>query len=220
MAQFAEQRQRAGAEAVHLELHRVPFFLEPWYNGEPEAFWETHYTRQTRKFGSVEAFERVKLSHRLMPRAAEAGLDADGWTDDNLDNRRQSSTLRAHRLIRWIDDTLGWEQAETAYAHLHEAHFVKRALLNDMDVLTAAAASVGIDAADTEAFLRSDELRASILSLVDEVHAMGIHSIPTLFIDGLLALSGAAGADDVLAAMHEVANTGSPTGSARFGRGR
>lgn len=213
MAQFAGQRPH-----MRLELHRVPFFLEPWYNDEPDDFWETHYTRQTRKFGSVEAFERVKLSHRLMPRAAAAGLDAEGWTDDNLDNRRQSSTLRAHRLIRWIDDTLGWEAAETAYASLHDAHFVNRKLCNDVDVLTAAAASVGIRAAEAEAFLRSDELRATILSLVDDVHAMGIHSIPTLFIDGRLALSGAAGADDVLATLHQVASQ-ALTGRVRFDRG-
>lgn len=54
MDEFAEERAAAGMPAVPVELHRVPFFLEPWYVNQPDDFWETHYTRQTRKFGSVE----------------------------------------------------------------------------------------------------------------------------------------------------------------------
>ena len=214
MAQFQEEREAAEADSIDLELHRVPFFLESWYIDEADDFWESHYTRQARKFGSVEAFERVKAAHRLMPRAAEAGLDAEGWTDDNLDHRRQSSTLRAHRLIRWLDETVGWEKAEAAYASLHDAHFVKRGLLNDIAVLTSAAASAGIDGATAGAFLRGDELKTTILSLVDDVHAMGIHSIPTLFINGHLALSGAAGHGEVLEAIRQAASEAS--GSRRF----
>lgn len=216
MDQFCKERQAAGAAPIHFELHRVPFFLEPWYIDQPEEFWEPHYTRQTRKFGSVEAFERVKSAHRLMPRAIEAGLDAEGWTDENLDNRRQSSTLRAHRLVRWIDDTKGWEQAEAAYSRLHEEHFVKRGLLNDLAVLTQAAVSAGVDAASAEAFLCSDELASSILRLADEVHAMGIHSIPTLFINGEPALSGAAGKNDVLEALRRAITTSHASGRRRF----
>ena len=44
---------------------RVPFFLEPEYNLLPSDFWEPHDTRMIRKFGSREAFERIKLSHDL-----------------------------------------------------------------------------------------------------------------------------------------------------------
>jgi predicted DsbA family dithiol-disulfide isomerase len=212
MAQLAEECDGA---SVRIELHRVPFFLEPWYIDEADDFWEPHYTRQTRKFGSVEAFERVKAAHQLMPRAIEAGLDAEGWTDENLDNRRQSSTLRAHRLIRWIDETKGWEKAEAAYACLHAEHFVKRGLLNDIQVLTRAAVSAGVDAASAEAFLRSDELASTILKLADDVHRMGIHSIPTLFINGRPALSGAAGKQDVLDALRQ-ARSGHAAGSRCF----
>ena len=77
MAAFAAEGGRAA------ELHRVPFFLEPAYSSQPEDWWEPHETRMVRKFGSKEAFERVKVSHRLMPRAAEAGLDGEGWTTEN-----------------------------------------------------------------------------------------------------------------------------------------
>ena len=185
-----EERRATGASPVFMALHRVPFFLEPQYIDQPDGWWETHTNRQVRKFGSLEAFEQVKKSHRLMPRAMAAGLDKEGWSNENLDSRRQSSTMRAHRLIRWLDETLGWERAEKAYAYLSRSHFVKQGLLNDMSVLKDAAASTGVDPATTEAFLRSDEGTTAILGIVGEVHNMGIHSIPTLFINGRQSMSG------------------------------
>ena len=213
---LADERREAGlaAETFQMSLHRVPFFLEPQYMQQPDGWWETHTTRQVRKFGSVEAFERVKKAHRLMPRAAEAGLDAEGWSDENLDARRQSSTLRAHRLIRWLDSTLGWERAEVAYAHLSRAHFVERGLLNDMAVLEGAAAAVGIEPEATRAYLSSDEGTAAILSITHELHRLGVHSIPTLFVNGKPALDGAAGVAEVLAALREAAQE--PHGRRRF----
>ena len=172
---------------------------------EPEQFWEPHYARMTRKFGSVEAFERVKAAHRLMPRAVEVGLDADGWSDDNLDRRRQSSTLRAHRLIMWLDATVGWERAEAAYAHMNKAHFVDQGLLNDTSLLVGAAAAAGVDEKAATDFIGSAELEPAVRRLLNDVHALGVHSIPTLFVGGRLALSGAAGSDEVLRVLREAA---------------
>ena len=127
---------------------------------------------------------------------------------------RQSSTLRAHRLIRWLDSTLGWERAEVAYAHLSRAHFVERGLLNDMAVLEGAAAAVGIEPEATRAYLSSDEGTAAILSITHELHRLGVHSIPTLFVNGKPALDGAAGVAEVLAALREAAQE--PHGRRRF----
>jgi len=186
---------------VDLQLHRVPFFLEPGYCTKPEGWWEAHTTRMVRKFGSQAAFDQVKRSHRLMPRAAEAGLDAEGWSDANLDRRRQSSTLRAHRLVCWIDRTRGWEAAEAAYAVLGAAHFVEGEILDDAAVLTRAAAAAGVNEATAVAFLSSDEGESRVLEVADAVQEMGIHSIPTLLINGELVSSGAAGAAEVLQAL-------------------
>jgi predicted DsbA family dithiol-disulfide isomerase len=204
MDAFLAEREKE-SQPIALQVHRVPFFLEPGYMEQPDDWWESHNTRMVRKFGSQEAFDQVKVAHRLMPRATDAGLDADGWSNENLDNRKQSSTLRAHRLIAWLDLTVGWEKAELAYAHLHQCHFVERGLLNDLAVLTAAAEKAGVDAATAESFLKSDEGVAAVLRTVDAVHARGIHSIPDLWIDGRPALSGAAGRDDVLAALRHAA---------------
>ena len=37
-----------------LEIHRIPFFLEPGYMNKNSTFTETHNTRMIRKFGSQE----------------------------------------------------------------------------------------------------------------------------------------------------------------------
>jgi hypothetical protein len=78
-----------------------------------------------RKFGSLERFEQVKVAHRLMPRAREAGLHAEGWSDANLDRRRQSSTLRAHRLVLWIDRLQGWCVRVFVCASVHKSKVVR-----------------------------------------------------------------------------------------------
>jgi hypothetical protein len=88
-------------------IYRVPFFLEPGYLNQPADFWESHDTRMIRKFGSKEAFDRVKIQHGLVPRAREAGLtESLGFTDENLSNRKQSSTLNAHRLVQYVTRVL------------------------------------------------------------------------------------------------------------------
>lgn len=190
------------------ELHRVPFFLEPDYASKPEGFSESHYTRMTRKFGSVEAFERVKLSHRLMPRAADAGLDADGWSNANLDRRVQSSTLRAHRLVLWADARLGWLAAEKAYAHLNHAHFVEGGLLNEMGLLRGAAAAAGLDADEAEAFLRGAQGEPEVWRTVSALSQMNVHSIPTLLIGGEVMAQGAAGEEEYLQTLRAHASRG------------
>lgn len=198
----------ARESSVKLELHRVPFFLEPDYHAMPEGWWEPHQTRMVRKFGSEEAFDRVKAAHRLMPRAAEAGLASDGWSEDGLARRRQSSTLRSHRLVWWVGRRLGWEAAETVYSHLNHAHFVEAQLLNDVGLLVAAAAAVGLDATEVEAFVRSDEGESEVLQAAQVVQRLGIHSIPTLVVDGLVTVSGAAASDEVLDALRSCAARG------------
>lgn len=103
--EIEREKQERKEEEIEIEfqIYRVPFFLEPDYITKPQNFWESHDARMIRKFGSKEAFERVKIQHRLVPRATEAGLtELMGFTEENLSKRKQSSTLNAHRLIQYV----------------------------------------------------------------------------------------------------------------------
>ena len=122
-----EQRRADNDPFVDFVLCRVPFFLEPGYLSEPDSFRESHEERMIKKFGSKDAFERVKKSHNLgcssasdtvmrlhaaqsyvlllytVGRGREAGLTAEmGFTQDNLTRRIQSATLRSHRLVYFV----------------------------------------------------------------------------------------------------------------------
>ncbi len=65
-----EQKSAAVNDAATVEfiVVRVPFLLEPRYTQYPSDFKETHNDRMVRKFGSIDAFERFRDSHGLIPR--------------------------------------------------------------------------------------------------------------------------------------------------------
>eukprot|EP00039_Didymoeca_costata_P026241 m.15400 g.15400 ORF g.15400 m.15400 type:complete len:183 (+) comp5382_c0_seq2:250-798(+) len=156
-----------------------------------------------RKFGSQEAFDMVKKRHGLIPRGNEAGMDeSNGWTQTNLDKRIQSSTLNAHRLVLYVDQQYSQIESEKLYAVLNRLHFTQGAVLNDKNVLLAAVAEVfGKEASmvqDCARLLTTDAGKKETLSVSEQVTATGIHSIPTLIINGYAITSPTAGTETVL----------------------
>jgi len=191
-------------------VHRVPFFLEPSYLDEPEDFRESHTDRMVRKFGSLEAFERFKASHGLVPRAGEVGL---GWTEEALGARVQSATLRSQRLVQWAAHRHSLAAAEALYAGLSRRHFTEGAALNDTSVLADVAVEAGLERQSALAFLASEEGTDEVLAAFERTTQLGIHSIPTLVVDGRIVLSGAARADEVEKALRGL---GTPSGNQLF----
>mmetsp|Transcript_18079 Transcript_18079/g.33932 ORF Transcript_18079/g.33932 Transcript_18079/m.33932 type:complete len:235 (+) Transcript_18079:153-857(+) len=191
---------------IRFELYRVPFFLEPGYMDKPDDWWEPHDTRMIRKFGSKERFLQVQRAHGLVPRGAEVGLDVLGFTQDNLTNRRQSSTLRSHRLVYYVAKEYSLQKSEELYEVLNRKHFIEGSLLNDMDMLKSALEEIGgVDVARCDAFLQSSEGVEAVLRTVDMVHSMGVHSIPTLVIDGgTFVLDGATRAGDIVTTLRKI----------------
>jgi predicted DsbA family dithiol-disulfide isomerase len=156
-----------------------------------------------RKFGSQEAFDRVKKSHGLIPRGAEVGLDASvGYTQAQLDLRIQSSTLNSHRLILYVAQRFGLGKSEQLYDIFNRRHFLEAGILNDRKLLVDSLEELelkSVDLEETIAFL-DDESRgtAQVLELYNRVTGMGIYSIPTLLVDGRFSISGAQRASGVL----------------------
>eukprot|EP00602_Paraphysomonas_sp_CaronLab_P007948 CAMPEP_0185035476 /NCGR_PEP_ID=MMETSP1103-20130426/26918_1 /TAXON_ID=36769 /ORGANISM="Paraphysomonas bandaiensis, Strain Caron Lab Isolate" /LENGTH=218 /DNA_ID=CAMNT_0027572571 /DNA_START=187 /DNA_END=843 /DNA_ORIENTATION=+ len=204
-------------QRVNFVLYRVPFFLEPGYIDKPADFWETHDTRMIRKFGSKEEFERVKAAHGLIPRGAEVGLDRSvGFTQENLTLRRQSSTLNAHRLIYFVTQEYSVSMAEELYNLLNKKHFTESGILNDTDLLLDSAEAVGADRRVCATFLESSRGKDAVLRTVDMVHELGIHSIPTLVVDGRYVVSGAARADEVANTLRQVIRDGNSISGKRM----
>ena len=94
------------------------------------------------------------------------------------------------------------KRSEELYAVLNKKHFTERGILNDDALLSSAMVEVGISASKLEkamAFLSdASKGKEHVLGKYNKVLKLGIHSIPTLVIDGRLVLSGARHADEVL----------------------
>ena len=213
-----EEVKKDSTQKVDFRLVRVPFFLEPDYIGKDPDFRESHEERMVRKFGSLEAFNRVKATHGLIPRGAEVGLDASvGFTQETLDKRIQSSTLASHRLILFITQHYGLEKAEALYDELNNAHFIRSGALADYKLLESCLKKVlrKEELQETKEFLYSNRGIEEVLAFYEQTQEAGLHSIPTLIIDGRVIVSGAARSDEVKYALEKVIAEG-PTGSRAF----
>ena len=198
--------------SIDIQLHRVPFFLEPDYLNKPDTFIESHEERMIRKFGSLESFIQVKALHGLERRGAEAGLDKIGFCQEALDMRVQSATLNSHRLVLFVEQLYGSEYAEALYNRLNCEHFINVGVLNDRSLLSKCIASIGFSAnqiIELEAYLgNSQRGRAETLDLYEQALSLGIDSIPTLIVDGKYALNGAVSAMEVEHVLKQVIREG------------
>ena len=80
---------------------------------------------------------------------------------------------------------------EQLYDVLNRKHFIEGGVLNSTALLLDSAVEVGVDRGACEAFLDTDVGVSEILSAVDIVQQLGIHSIPTLIVDGKYFVNGA-----------------------------
>ena len=118
----------------------------------------------------------------LKERGQEVGIE-----HFNAD-RVASSTLLSHRLVQWVTRTRGINQAEQLYTSLNERHFVAGQKLNSKGMLCEAAAELGIEESETKAFLESDQGFEEISRAQQMLRSAGVHSIPTFFMGGQMAV--------------------------------
>lgn len=170
----------------------------------------------------MERFEQVKRSHGLIPRGAEVGLDASvGYTQSQLDKRIQSSTLNSQRLVFYVARNHGLEMSEALYAVLNRRHFTEAGVLNDRSLLVEALEEIGLTMESgldkAIAFLDSGRGTDAILGMYETVtDKMGIHSIPTLIVDGTYVISGAQRSDQILQVLEKVMAEGASGTSGIF----
>lgn len=181
-----------------------------------------------RRFGSAAAFDRVKRSQNLIGRGNEVGLSADtGYTQDALTARRQSCTINSHRLVLYVTEKFGVQQAELLYEELNARHFLRSGVLNDPILLLSSALTILGEEhrEDISGFLASDEKYDDVKRILSELSMIGIHGIPTLVAAGSLdhVTSGAARAEELAKFLEEVVrdvNSGSVLPERLFGTGK
>lgn len=164
-------------DKITLETIWKPFELNAGM--PPEGLPREQYRKM--KFGSLD------YSRRLDRQVAEAGDDA------GLDFRHDlmtwtPNTIQCHRLI-WLARREG--KQDKLVENLFRAYFHEGKNIGERDVMLEAAEAAGIDRAEAERFLNSDEGRSEIMQELDHARQAGISGVPTFIVNGEPVISGA-----------------------------
>ena len=101
---------------------------------------------------------------------------------------RTPNTVASHRLIRHAGES---GQQDPVVQALFDAYFLRGEDIGDLDVLTAAAATGGLDGAAARAFLESDAGAEAVRAEDRAARQAGISGVPCFIFAGRHALAGA-----------------------------
>ncbi len=102
--------------------------------------------------------------------------------------QRTPNTIDSHRLIRWA----GREGRQSAMVEgLFAAYFFDGRDIGDPETLVAVAEAVGLDPAEAQALLASDQDLEAVRGEDAEARRIGIQGVPTFIWSGRYVLSGA-----------------------------
>lgn len=161
----------------HCAKRWLPFFLNP--DTPPEG--ELYLPFLVAKFGGVERVEA--LFDRVRDAGREYGLD---YAFEKIALR--ANTLRAHRLIHWVQQR---GDAERLVERLFAAQFQRGEHVGDIGLLAAIAGECGYPADEVAAYLASDQDVELLRAMEAEIRAAGIRQVPTFIVDRQRVVVGA-----------------------------
>jgi predicted DsbA family dithiol-disulfide isomerase len=145
--------------------------------------------------------------------AAAAGEGLDFHLDVSL----RSNTFDAHRVIQ-LAATRGLQDA--VKERLMRAYFTEGEPVGDRDALVRLATDAGLEAAEVERVLDTDEHADAVRADEAEARALGITGVPFFVVDRRYGVSGARPADQLLAVLERAWSERAPltlVGSGRPG---
>ena len=155
----------------------LPFFLNP--DTPPEG--EPYLPFLERKFGGRAPVEA--LFARVREAGQAYGLD---YAFEKIPLR--ANTLRAHRLIHWVQQR---GDADALVERLFVAQFQRGAYVGDIALLADIAAACGYDGEAVASYLRSTDDEALVRTKERQLRAMGINQVPTFIVAGSRVVVGA-----------------------------
>lgn len=162
---------------VRVEVEFKSFELDPTAPREVVSATDERFAE---KYGLTIEQARAQIESISEMGRAE-GLDFRYLTT------RYTNTFDALRLTKFAQS----HGHDEIIDKLFDAYFTKNLELADFDVLKKISAECGLDAAEVEKFLNSDEFAAEVRSDERKAAAYGIHAVPYFVIDGKYAVNGA-----------------------------
>jgi len=123
-----------------------------------------------------------QMTNQVVDMAANAGLKL------NFDTNIPGNTFDAHRLIHLAAQHGLQDLAEEK---LFEAHFVRAKNIEDVNVLLALAAEIGLDETVAAEALNSDQFAEAVRYDIYESQNLGIRGVPYFVMDRKYGVSGA-----------------------------
>jgi predicted DsbA family dithiol-disulfide isomerase len=127
--------------------------------------------------------QAARIDEDMEQRAAADGLEyhltADGLTGNTYD---------AHRLVHLARER---GRQDEVVERFFRGYFTEQRSLFDKDSLLPLAVEAGLDAADTERVLRSNDYADSVERDINEARMLGVSGVPFFVFDMKLGLSGA-----------------------------
>ena len=166
-------------DAVRATLRFQPFELNPGMPPGGEDVGE----HLARKYGSTPA-QQARMRDTIRQRGAEVGFAFHPGGRGRIVN-----TFDAHRLLHWAglqgeDRQLALKQALLAACH------GRAESMESPEVLRAAAAEAGLDAARARAILDGDDYAAEVRAAERFYQHAGIQSVPSVIVNDRHLISG------------------------------
>ena len=155
----------------------LPFFLNP--DTPPEG--EPYLPFLEHKFGSRAAVEA--LFGRIREAGRAYGID---YAFEKIELR--ANTLRAHRLIHWVQQR---GAADALVERLFVAQFQRGEHVGDIALLGRIAAECGYDAAEVTRYRSSAEDEGLVRERERQIRASGVKVVPTFILAGSKVIAGA-----------------------------
>lgn len=179
-----------GKKHLELALEQLPF------KNEVEVIWRSYMLdpnlpveglNKTKKAYLVEdkgySLEQVEgMMKHLEAAGKEIGIDF------NHDDLVPVNTLQAHRLTHFAQERGKGNEMEEA---LFYAHFTAAENVGDKEVLTRLATSIGLEKAEVETFLASNQELEAVQADIEVAKNLGISGVPFFVLDQKYGVSGA-----------------------------
>lgn len=161
-----------------IEVDWKSYQLNPEYHNTTD---ETIYDYLSRSKG-MPIEQAKQMTKQVVEMAENAGLTID------FDHNKPANTFNAHRLIHLAAK---YNLQDLAEEKLFEAHFVNSRNIGDDAVLVDVAVEIGLDQAETEQVLQSDQFAEAVRYDVYESQNLGIQGVPYFVMDRKYGVSGA-----------------------------
>lgn len=169
---------------ISAAMHFQPFELNPQMAADGQEITE-HITQ---KYGITPAQADANREN-IRARGADLGFRFAMATDAGGGRSRVYNTFDAHRLLHWAE-TISLEHQKALKEALFTAYFTDGQSPGSHAVLARVAAEVGLDAAQAQAVLSSDQYAAEVRAQEKFYTGQGIHSVPAVIINDRHLISG------------------------------